>query len=963
MAMVGGSPSFSLMNQQVGQAGSMPTPSFSGVSDFGSGLYSGASQVLGQPTDVGSSFSQGLMNSSSAGFEMPDTVDFGASFSQGLMGGFEMPEMPAIGASFSQGLMGGFEMPEMPDFGASFSQGLMGGFEMPEMPAIGASFSQGLMGNFEIPDLPEFQSFGQGLFETPEAAPWENLQGGFLGEMPTPDFKGLSNSYDAFTGLNMEQYGLDNVEPNESREQMWNRLFTESQGSNNFGGSPGNPIAPETPLAEIPDATDPLAELPVADTALTGLPNAGLTEGTPGNPVIPETFGGSPGNPVVQETNFTGTPFAGIPAADIPAATAAQEADADADAAQPGEEIVPGIEGDPVAGIPNQEIVPGINNPFTGITTGDADENNPIENLDPEGNPIAPIENLDPEGNPIAPIENLDPEGNPIVPIENLDPEGNPIAPIENLDPEGNPIVPIENLDPEGNPLDPIVGDGDKPVEGELPDGDGLMGDPIFGAPAPGSGIPGAPVSIDEVKGEEEKGDKDKPILGTSTADYDPEADPENPEADPDAIEGKDGKGEIDPGLKNPITGEPMDGKDKDNVDPGKAPIDNIGTKNPVDGTQTPGQNQETPPAEKPQGPAGNEAPQGDPTQQLTDATPGADGTNPLAPGADGKNPLEAGKAEGEGNPLAAGLSVEDAMNQGMDSAEGTSIMTPEMEAITASNGLGQYDELIKSKYGDEAFLVDAADSEVGSADARDVIKFMDQQTGEWKVKRLGDEELMDMQVRTATIDSAKQFNDGMSSGRLSFEGDLSQQNYNEQYWEPVVMDGKQFWRVKEGVNPSDAINDVFNGGEYSMDCAASTNMVLMKAKLDTIGAEGFNQHYRGLTINGWDTGTDPNGTGFLQFDGDGALDGHRGNTQELGGSSSNLRPGDLAYFNNPNVAAGQSASQGENAIYLGKDASGQPIFFGNPIGMSVGESNEYGHLSTYQSHMDPSKLLSLASR
>jgi hypothetical protein len=329
-------------------------------------------------------------------------------------------------------------------------------------------------------------------------------------------------------------------------------------------------------------------------------------------------------------------------------------------------------------------------------------------------------------------------------------------------------------------------------------------------------------------------------------------------------------------------------------------------------------------------GPKGNASPVGDPTKQGVVPDANALGDT-LFPGMQA-NPLD----------------------------DGTNQMTAEMAAMTASNGLGNYDEVVKSKYGDEAFIVDTSGSQEGALDGNDVIKYLDKQTGEWKVRLVG-EDFFDFESRAKTVDAANAFHEGMSSGRLKFQGDMAQQQFNPEFWEPKVIDGKQFWQVKPGVNPSDAINDVFNGGSYAIDCAASINLVLLKAKMDTIGVDKFNSNYNGLALHGWDTGVDPYGTGILQFDSDGPLDGHSGDVHNNDGSADNLRPGDFTYFRNLGVEYGSSDNQGENALYVGRDANGEPVFFGNPIGMSRGETNQYGGLSTYKSSMDPTRLSMLA--
>jgi hypothetical protein len=763
----------------------------------------------------------------------------------------------------------------------SLGQGLGAALEMPT-PDL-SSYSQELGAGLQMPDMSAMGNFGQGLFDSPVLPYSGNRQmGDLLNSMPAMNSTGLVGNQDLFTGVNMPQLGMDNLALGESRGEMWGRLFTESQ-------VPENPLAAGTEAIASPFAgaleglTQNPADVqaPLEGTAQIASPFEGIMQGITANTVIPES--------AVTNTEANGeTPVAENPVEGNPFGVAIPAAEL------PTTTI-------PAEGLPVAEL------PVSDNTTEDA----PVE----EGLPVAelPIADNPIDGNP---LEGLDPNVEENAPIAENPLEGIPVegAPVAENPLEGIAGVPTEEITAEDNPLE------ENPV----------AAGPVAATPLTGTNPAGVGVSIDEFID-----DKDEEVPPTTETE-------DNAEGEENA----DGKGENIPGfngIKNPVNGEPLTGKDKgkDAVpqDNGiKNPFENTPATNPVS-TQPPAESTNTQNPENPQkGPSGNEAPTGDPTKQgMTDK---ADAGPAGAPAADA---------------AAANQAVAD-----MQAPQGTTAMTPEIQAMTASNGLNQYDEIVKSKFGDEAFVIDSSESVQGELDANDVIKFVDKETGETKVRTVGAEDAADFKLRGNTVNAAHQFNDAMRSGRVSFEGDLSQQKYNEQYWEPQMIDGKQFWHVKPGVKPSDAINDMFNGGEYSMDCAASANIVLLKAKMDTIGADKFDQQYNGLAINGWDTGTDPSGMGMLQFDGDGPLDGFSGDPHTLGGSSANLRPGDMAYFRNPDVRQGESANQGENAIYLGNDGNGEPIFFGNPIGMATGESNQYGSLSTYKSSMDANKIAGL---
>jgi hypothetical protein len=290
-------------------------------------------------------------------------------------------------------------------------------------------------------------------------------------------------------------------------------------------------------------------------------------------------------------------------------------------------------------------------------------------------------------------------------------------------------------------------------------------------------------------------------------------------------------------------------------------------------------------------------------------------------------------------------------------------IKDPTIANMTQSNGLGGFSPVVGSLYGKDAFVIDVTGQE-GSADGRldrnDLIKYKDA-NGNWQIRRVGDD-IYEIQSRTATVQASKDMNARMKDGSVTFQGDMSRQQYNPRYWQQAVgPDGQPYWQVRPGVNPSDAINDVFRNtgerGKYQIDCAASTNLALMKAKLDTMGAEDFNREFNGFAIRGWETYSVDRATGQWNFDINGGIDNLTGSRDNLTGKPENLKPGDLVYFTNPNVREGSSANQGENAIFLGFDASGQPLFFGNPIGIVAGTQNEYGILSEMQGGIDPHGL------
>lgn len=181
--------------------------------------------------------------------------------------------------------------------------------------------------------------------------------------------------------------------------------------------------------------------------------------------------------------------------------------------------------------------------------------------------------------------------------------------------------------------------------------------------------------------------------------------------------------------------------------------------------------------------------------------------------------------------------------------------------------------------------------------------------------------------LRSRMVANARQ----LANSGLRFSGDMENQQYNPQYWEQVNIDGNSFWKVKDGVNPSTAVQDVFNNpNRYAIDCAAAINLIGMKSILDTTGAADFNNKYAGLTMRGWLTKTDAGG-----WDTNGALSRVTGSV----GSPHNpagMQPGDVMYISNPSGAG--TAWQGENVIYLGKDEQGQDLYFGHPFGIMTAQ-------------------------
>ncbi|MFC0271038.1 protein-glutamine gamma-glutamyltransferase [Metabacillus herbersteinensis] len=128
----------------------------------------------------------------------------------------------------------------------------------------------------------------------------------------------------------------------------------------------------------------------------------------------------------------------------------------------------------------------------------------------------------------------------------------------------------------------------------------------------------------------------------------------------------------------------------------------------------------------------------------------------------------------------------------------------------------------------------------------------------------------------------------------------------NEKLWTLTSQGG---FVIRQGVSPSDAINDIFNNGQlYAFECATSIVIVYYKAVLESIDLNQFNRLYQGMILYDW------------HFDDDLSIYTRRGN---------DYLPGDCLYFKNPDFNPKTPQWRGENAIYLGNN-----LFYGHGIGI-----------------------------
>ena len=212
---------------------------------------------------------------------------------------------------------------------------------------------------------------------------------------------------------------------------------------------------------------------------------------------------------------------------------------------------------------------------------------------------------------------------------------------------------------------------------------------------------------------------------------------------------------------------------------------------------------------------------------------------------------------------------------------------------------------------------------------------------------------------KAAIMENALSMNRKAQGGHIGFGRSMEHQKYNPQYWDELYMNGRQYWKVRAGIDEAKAIRDVFdpNGGYYKIDCAAAINLIVLKSKLDTIGDDRFNKNFFNLIVKGWEIQTQPGGKDWKESK---SLEIQKGNEYSLG-NVDDLEVGDYVYYKNPNPFVQGRAEQGENALYLGMDGEGNPTFFGLNIGIYKGEICKYGILTSVRGSIDAQALKKLA--
>ncbi|MGN7764152.1 protein-glutamine gamma-glutamyltransferase [Paenibacillus sp. 22594] len=163
-----------------------------------------------------------------------------------------------------------------------------------------------------------------------------------------------------------------------------------------------------------------------------------------------------------------------------------------------------------------------------------------------------------------------------------------------------------------------------------------------------------------------------------------------------------------------------------------------------------------------------------------------------------------------------------------------------------------------------------------------------------------------EQKMRERIIETAK----AMSTGGTDFST-FKNSRCNPKYWIRTENGGFQ---LRSDVTPSAAIQDIFSNGQlYAFECAMAMVMILYKATIDMIGENAFNQHFTDLFL--WDWNYDSNLRMITTFD------------------PSEMQPGDVVYFKNPDHDPDKPEWQGENTVMLGNDS-----YYGHGLGIKSAE-------------------------
>lgn len=145
----------------------------------------------------------------------------------------------------------------------------------------------------------------------------------------------------------------------------------------------------------------------------------------------------------------------------------------------------------------------------------------------------------------------------------------------------------------------------------------------------------------------------------------------------------------------------------------------------------------------------------------------------------------------------------------------------------------------------------------------------------------------------------------------MSFEV-FRESRCNTDFW---IRTDRGGFLVKDGIEPSAAINDIYkHGSKYGTECATAIVIVFYKAVLDIYPEELFNSIFPVIQLMNWDYIDDDLGITYYR-------------------DVKDPLPGDCRYIKNPDVDPETPQWQGENAIDLGNG-----YYYGHGIGIKTVE-------------------------
>ena len=214
-------------------------------------------------------------------------------------------------------------------------------------------------------------------------------------------------------------------------------------------------------------------------------------------------------------------------------------------------------------------------------------------------------------------------------------------------------------------------------------------------------------------------------------------------------------------------------------------------------------------------------------------------------------------------------------------------------------------------------FPVDPTDIEYlpSSSTERNIIETMGSSDAPYDFDSLGQLKF-ELTLRMNIIAAAKELE------RSGVRFAKTQEKCCQTHWDLIRGIGVQRdgFKLKEGVNPSEAITNIFeNGSKYAFECSVAPGIVFYKAILDSFGEDIFDNLFVKIYLTSINWGT---AVRDLKLTWQKAPD---------------YFPGDRRYFNNPDVHLKKFAWKGENVIDLGDGT-----YYGHGIGIKSASTMIY---------------------